>query len=152
MEFVSILDKSGMKMTEFSEYFGIPYRTVQDWKAERRKCPDYLLDLMEYKLIKENIITIKEEKGMRKYLVVDEPKNGGDIYTTVCDTLEDANKEAEYQWDHLTCTEKKDRHIYVGHVEDNEKYLNDWAFDDDEVDYEAYHSLGVEQGYFDSDK
>lgn len=62
MEFANILDESGMRMTEFSEYFGIPYRTVQDWKGEKRKCPEYLLNLMEYKLIKENIITIKEEE------------------------------------------------------------------------------------------
>lgn len=62
MEFANILNESGMRMTEFSEYFGIPYRTVQDWKGEKRKCPEYLLNLMEYKLIKENIITIKEEE------------------------------------------------------------------------------------------
>lgn len=54
--FNHILSESKMKLKEFSEYFGIPYRTVQDWKAERRKCPEYLLSLMEYKLKHENII------------------------------------------------------------------------------------------------
>lgn len=64
MDFIDILNSSGMKMTEFSEYFGIPYRTVQDWKAGKRKCPEYLLDLMNYKLKKEKIIKIKEEEHM----------------------------------------------------------------------------------------
>lgn len=85
MEFVSILDKSGMKMTEFSQYFGIPYRTVQDWKSGSRKCPDYLLDLLEYKLIKENIITVKEEKDMSVL------KNSYDKELCI-ETLEEAKK------------------------------------------------------------
>ena len=50
--------RSNMSRPEFAEYFGIPYRTVQSWELhgespEGRKCPDYLLKLMEYKLHKE---------------------------------------------------------------------------------------------------
>ena len=91
---------------------------------------------------------------MKKYLVVDEPKNGGDIFATVCNTLEEANVEAEYKWEHLTRSERKKRKIYAAHVEDNTRYLHGWAFDDEtgEVDFEAYHSLGVEDNYFDSDR
>ena len=52
---------SGMARKEFAEYFGINYRTVQRWEldsssSESRNCPEYLLDLMKYKLIKENIL------------------------------------------------------------------------------------------------
>ena len=90
---------------------------------------------------------------MRKYLVVDERKYG-DVFQDVFDTLQEANAEAEYRWDHLTRIEKKDRHVFVGHVEDNEKYLNDWAFDEETggVDWAVYHSIGVEDNYFDSDR
>lgn len=88
---------------------------------------------------------------MRKYLVIDQKKYG-DEYIEVHDTLEDANTDAEYQWDHLTRNEKKEHHIFVAHVEDSDNYLNDWAFEDDEVDWTAYHSLDTEEGYFDSDK
>lgn len=88
---------------------------------------------------------------MRKYLVVDERKYG-DVFQDVFDTLEEANAEAEYQWDHLTRIEKKDRHIFVGHVEDNENYLCKYAIDEEtgELDWAAYHSLGGEDSYFDS--
>lgn len=48
--------ESGMSQKAFSEYFGIPKRTIEDWEGERRKCPPYLLSLIEYKLKNENLI------------------------------------------------------------------------------------------------
>lgn len=87
---------------------------------------------------------------MKKYLVIDENKHG-DTFSEVFDTMEEANEEAECQWDHLTRREQKDRHIFVGHVEDKEEYLNDWAFEDGEVDWTAYHSVDTGEGYFNSE-
>ena len=49
-----------MTQVQFSEYFGIPKRTIEDWDRGVKKCSDYLLDLMEYKLRNENIITNNE--------------------------------------------------------------------------------------------
>lgn len=42
-----------MNIKQFSEYFGIPYRTVQNWNSGTRECPTYLVDLMRYKLSNE---------------------------------------------------------------------------------------------------
>ena len=42
-------DRLGMNRREFSDYYGIPYRTVQDWEAEKRELPEYLLRLMIYR-------------------------------------------------------------------------------------------------------
>lgn len=53
----TLRDASGMTQKAFSEYFKIPKRTIEDWEGERRKCPYYLLELMEYKLRKEGIIS-----------------------------------------------------------------------------------------------
>lgn len=39
----------GMNRREFCEYYDIPYRTVTDWEAGKRKMPEYVLRLMEYK-------------------------------------------------------------------------------------------------------
>ena len=52
----SLRAASGMTQKAFSEYFGIPKRTIEDWEGERRKCPPYLFDLMRYKLVHENKI------------------------------------------------------------------------------------------------
>lgn len=90
-------------------------------------------------------------KKVRKYLVIDQRKHG-DEFLTVCDTLEEANKEASSQWGYLTPREKKDRRIFVAHVENTEEYLNDWAFDEEDgkVDFCAFHSTDSAEGYFDS--
>lgn len=41
---------SGMSQRQFSDYLGIPVKTIQNWEIERNKCPEYLLNLIEYKL------------------------------------------------------------------------------------------------------
>ena len=48
-EVKELREKMGMNCREFSNYYGIPYRTVQDWEAERRELPEYLLRLMKYR-------------------------------------------------------------------------------------------------------
>ena len=49
-------EQMGMTRVEFCEYFGIPYRTVQDWEAEKRELPDYVLRLMWYRANVEKAI------------------------------------------------------------------------------------------------
>lgn len=53
MTFKEIREQSGMNLTQFGEYFGIPYRTLQHWEHGTRNCPEYLLKLMQYKLNNE---------------------------------------------------------------------------------------------------
>lgn len=53
MTIKEIREKYGMSRSKFCEYFNIPYRTVQDWELGNRKCPDYLIELIKYKLEKE---------------------------------------------------------------------------------------------------
>ena len=48
-EVKELREKMGMYRREFSDYYGIPYRTVQDWEAEKRELPEYLLRLMKYR-------------------------------------------------------------------------------------------------------
>ena len=48
-ELIRLKEKSGMNWKSFSEYFGIPYRTMQDWYMGRRRVPEYLMKLMVYK-------------------------------------------------------------------------------------------------------
>lgn len=39
-----------MSRKEFAEYFGVSYRTVQNWELGYRRCPAYLRGLMRFKL------------------------------------------------------------------------------------------------------
>ena len=56
MTFKELRQLSGMTQKEFSEYFGMSKRAVEEWDRGGRKCPEYLLKLMEYKLTKEGKI------------------------------------------------------------------------------------------------
>lgn len=49
--------ESGMNRKEFAEWLGIPYRTMQEWELGRRAMPQYVLDLITYKVRNE------KEKG-----------------------------------------------------------------------------------------
>lgn len=56
MTFAELRALTRMSLKGFSEYFGIPLRTVENWSAGVNKCPEYLLALMRYKLENEKII------------------------------------------------------------------------------------------------
>jgi DNA-binding transcriptional regulator YiaG len=56
MTFKELRKQSGMTQQRLAEYFGIPKRTIENWDAGVNQCPAYLLDLMKYKLEKEEII------------------------------------------------------------------------------------------------
>lgn len=47
---------TGWSQQKFGDYFGIPKRTIEEWEAQRRKPPQYLEHLIEYKLRNEQII------------------------------------------------------------------------------------------------
>ena len=53
--FTMIREQSGMNRKEFSDWLGIPYRTMQEWELGRRMMPEYVLRLIAYK--------VKNEKG-----------------------------------------------------------------------------------------
>lgn len=53
-------EASDMTQKAFAEYFKIPKRTIENWEEEKRVCPDYLIELMEYKLKKEGITKVAE--------------------------------------------------------------------------------------------
>ena len=49
----TLREKYNLSRKQFTEMFDIPYRTLQDWELGNRKCPEYLLKLIEYKLERE---------------------------------------------------------------------------------------------------
>ena len=46
----SIREQHNLTRKEFTELFKIPYRTLQDWELGNRKCPDYVIQLIKFKL------------------------------------------------------------------------------------------------------
>lgn len=54
MDFKELRKASGMSQRKYAEYFGIPRRTIENWDSGINECAPYLIDLMKYKLEKEN--------------------------------------------------------------------------------------------------
>lgn len=54
-QLISLRESTGMNKKQFSEYFGIPYRTFQDWELGNRRVPEYLFHLMVYKVEMEKL-------------------------------------------------------------------------------------------------
>lgn len=46
MNIKEIRESTGMNKKEFAEYFGIPYRTLQDWELGNRKAPEYVYSMI----------------------------------------------------------------------------------------------------------
>lgn len=61
-ELIDLRESTGMNRREFCDYFGIPYRTVQDWELGNRRMPDYLLRLMAYKIKAEKLDKAKKQQ------------------------------------------------------------------------------------------
>ncbi len=59
-ELIKLRQSTNMNRKQFSEYFDIPYRTMQDWELGNRSMPEYLYRLMAYKVMIEKL-GVKEE-------------------------------------------------------------------------------------------
>ena len=93
MNIKELRETTGMTQKEFAEYFNIPVRTIQDWEGERRTPPQYVVELIEYKLEKENnkmkrennfkILKVEEQNP---YTDIEKSLNGGG-YSQPCITF-----------------------------------------------------------------
>jgi len=46
---------TGMKREDFANYLHIPLNTLRDWEQGKRKMPEYVYELIEYKVLRELI-------------------------------------------------------------------------------------------------
>jgi len=51
---------TGMKREDFANYLHIPLGTVRDWEQGKRKMPEYVYELIEYKVSREMLHNTKE--------------------------------------------------------------------------------------------
>ena len=79
-----IRDTSGLSRSDFATKYGIPLRTMEDWEAERRKCPSYLISLLDRAVTEDSMkvtMSCMDPKWMREL---------GAVYKKLCLVL---NKE-----------------------------------------------------------
>lgn len=75
---------TGMTQKEFADYFDIPFRTLQNWEYGERKAPEYVIELIKYKLEMEGLIMTSEylKKNATKIDEVDMRDGGIYLGTT----------------------------------------------------------------------
>lgn len=78
-ELKELREKAGLNRREFAEFFCIPLRTVEDWEAGRRKMPEYLMRLMQYKIRINNIIINKSFISKDTHISIINDENGKGI-------------------------------------------------------------------------
>ena len=90
--------QAGMTQREFSEYLNIPLRTIQEWEQGRRTPPDYVVELIRYKVEKERISLLRLvelNEGKRQVLaegylqdIVQYLQDNEDLYNWVNDEID----------------------------------------------------------------
>lgn len=59
-------EQTGLNRKAFSEWTGIPVRTLEDWEAGRRTPPEYIPRLISYQLKYEKLIQKMEGENGEK--------------------------------------------------------------------------------------
>lgn len=62
MEIKELRMLSGLSQQAFSEKYGIPKRSIENWEGGKRNPPEYVISLLE-RAVKEDIKKIEEERG-----------------------------------------------------------------------------------------
>lgn len=65
---------------EFSRLYSIPVRTLEDWESGRRKCPEYVLNLLERAVRADAAeLSILDTTINRQIQAMDNAENESDI-------------------------------------------------------------------------
>ena len=56
---LSLRMESGLTRKDFARYLSIPYRTIENWEKGINKCPDYVYDLIEYRMETDDVFKYK---------------------------------------------------------------------------------------------
>lgn len=144
MSFKELRQSSGMNKTEFAKHFNIPYRTVQNWEAGVSACPEYLMELMQYKLNNESKgdesmkirkfevrlssieISYKNRKAIKSGVTLEADDQEPEIIKSF-DTLEEAQKELKKRKSSITRLSNHGMTYYL--VE--EYYIEENYYDED---------------------
>ncbi|MCH5256556.1 MAG: transcriptional regulator [Lachnospiraceae bacterium] len=60
-QIIDLRKETKLNRKAFSEHFGIPLRTIEDWEAGRRTPPEYIPRLIKYQIEYEKLVNDKME-------------------------------------------------------------------------------------------
>lgn len=115
-----------MNLTRFSEFTGIPYRTLQNWEAGTNACPEYVLSMLNGLI--EPYLEVRDYSYT--WICVEDALCRGVQEETTFLTREAAEHFALIAWDHLTDREKKEQSVYIGKIKlmvEDDEVRTDWV-------------------------
>ena len=113
MTIKELRQQTGLSQARFAEYLNISIRTLQDWEQGKRTPPEYVTELIEYKLRNEGLIG---KKGTNTVYVVTSEYEEEDFTSTQIEAIfSDYVKAARY------CASQKADNLYIEEWITNEK-------------------------------
>lgn len=92
--------KHGLTIKQVSDLTSVPYRSLQNWEAGVRKCPDYVENM---------IVTMIEQKGKLFLIYRDTADDNIEIKGYIIGTEQEAeeyckelNKDCKHYWEEVT--------------------------------------------------
>lgn len=85
---------AGVSRPEFSRKYGIPVRTLENWEAETRKCPGYLINLLSRAVLEDFKKYLVEFAFAENFTAVDEWDTMDGLDEMTSENAEAAAKEA----------------------------------------------------------
>ena len=103
-EFVSPIKEAriqhGLTIKQVSDLTGVPYRSIQNWEAGVRSCPDYVTKM---------VVTIIEQTSKVYLIYRDTADDAVEIKGYIIGTEQDAeeyckefNKDCQHYWEEIT--------------------------------------------------
>lgn len=89
MTIKEICEKHRLKQTELARHFKIPVRTVQDWYAEKRVPPEYVVDMLLKLLQNEKKKKYVWQEDLDNIIVCPSCRNQIDNIYVDCENVDD---------------------------------------------------------------
>ena len=127
MDIKELREKAGLSQSQFADYLHINIRTLQSWEQRKRTLPEYVTELIEYKLKQEGLIGKKDTNTV---YVVTEGEDSDYHIEAIFSNYSTAER-------FCACNEMEYSHIEEWKIDDEdiqskEEVLLQWCFEVDQ--------------------
>ena len=154
MTIKELRQQTGLSQARFAEYLNISIRTLQDWEQGKRTPPEYVTELIEYKLRNEGLIGKKDTKTV--YVVTEGAYSDYQIQAIFSDC---ATAEKYCACHDLNCPVIEEWKIDYEEIQSKDEVLFQWCFEIDNYGklcyatppkyvYKSYALNYIDESYF----
>ena len=168
MEIKEVRKALGLSLKKFSERYKIPLRTLENWEGNKNTPPDYVLELLEYK-IKNDLVIFKLAQDCANELKIAcpkikfgmEKKKAGNLAMLILDSKKNPKEiqvvdDFEIIYDVLfaICHEMRhvyqaqyDTNIFANYIEIGALNTEEYNLQEAEIDANAYAAMGMKREF-----